>query len=102
MKFRLLQLRRDKGLSQAKVAEYLGISQSLYAGLESGKRRMNETYMAGLANLYGIKEPDLYIGSESRSEAFKRLERAFTLLSEEERKILATQAEAIAAARRKD
>lgn len=102
MKLRLLQLRRDHDLTQAKVAEHLGISQALYAGLESGKRRMNATYMAGLAKLYGISEPDLYDRSDNRSAAFKRLEKAFNSLSEQEQNILATQAEALAAAHRED
>ncbi|ETX26611.1 phage repressor protein [Roseivivax isoporae LMG 25204] len=39
----------------------LGISVSLYNGLETGKRRMNETYLEGLAKIFGLSASDLII-----------------------------------------
>lgn len=43
------------------MAERLEISVGLYNGLESGKRRMNETYMEGIANILGVMPSDLII-----------------------------------------
>lgn len=39
----------------------LGISVSLYNGLENGKRRMNETYLEGLANIFHVSPSALII-----------------------------------------
>jgi transcriptional regulator with XRE-family HTH domain len=54
MIFRLAHYRRLKSMTQVQVAEAIGISQGLYNQLESGKRRMNETYLEALAELYSI------------------------------------------------
>lgn len=47
--------RKELNLSQADVAEQLGISNSLYSMLENGVRRMNETYLNGLSEIFKVK-----------------------------------------------
>lgn len=61
MKFNIRERRRTASLTQEEVADMLGISVSLYNGLESGKRRMNETYLEGLANIFRVPPSDLII-----------------------------------------
>lgn len=46
--------RTELGLTQAVVAEQLGISVGLYNMLENGKRRMNETYLNGLSEILKV------------------------------------------------
>ncbi|GLP86272.1 hypothetical protein GCM10007921_18320 [Tritonibacter mobilis] len=43
------------------MAEKLEISTGLYNGLEKGKRRMNETYLEGIAIILGVMVSDLII-----------------------------------------
>lgn len=59
MDFRLKELRLAHRLTQEQMAEKLGISVGLYNGLENGKRRMNEDYIAGAAVIFGISPADL-------------------------------------------
>lgn len=59
MKFKLKSFRDAKGLTQEAMADLLGISVSLYNGLETGKRRMNADYMAGAAKIFGIPASQL-------------------------------------------
>ena len=54
-KIRIRDRRNELGLTQAQVAEMLGISNSLYSMLETGVRRMNETYLNGLAKILKTK-----------------------------------------------
>lgn len=61
MKFALRENRKALGLTQEEIADMLGISVSLYNGLESGKRRMNETYLEGLARIFKIPASQLII-----------------------------------------
>lgn len=59
MKYRIRDLREAKGISQERMAETLGISPGLYSMLERGKRRMNETYLDGIADALGVRVSDL-------------------------------------------
>lgn len=59
MKFRLRELRDANGLTQEQMAERLGISVSLYNGLENGKRRMNADYIRGAAEIFRIPPSEL-------------------------------------------
>ena len=63
MEFKLATYRRMNGMTQQSVAEALGISVSLYNGLETGKRRMNETYLAALVFVTGQKIPTQQVKS---------------------------------------
>ena len=61
MRFRLKELREAAKLTQEQMAERLGISISLYNGLENEKRRMNADYLEGAAAIFGIPAADLII-----------------------------------------
>ncbi|MDE5738237.1 MAG: helix-turn-helix transcriptional regulator [Oscillospiraceae bacterium] len=50
----LLDLRRRKGYSQAKIAKYLGITTAAYQNYEAGRREMNYTNIHKLADFYNV------------------------------------------------
>lgn len=51
---RLRDLREDKDMTQAKVGEYLHISQRSYAHFEAGTRDIPVEILAALADLYEV------------------------------------------------
>lgn len=61
MKFSIREKRKAAGLTQEYMAEMLDISTGLYNGLETGKRRMNETYLEGIAGILGVRVTDLIV-----------------------------------------
>lgn len=61
MKFSIREKRKAAGLTQEYMAEMLDISTGLYNGLETGKRRMNETYLDGIAKILGVGVTDLIV-----------------------------------------
>ncbi len=61
MRFSIREKRLAAGLTQEDMAERLEISTGLYNGLEKGNRRMNETYLEGIANILGVLVSDLII-----------------------------------------
>lgn len=54
MYIRLKNLREDKDLTQAQVAEYLNCSQSAYSRIESGKQDVPTSFLKQLARLYKV------------------------------------------------
>ncbi|HEM6083648.1 TPA: helix-turn-helix transcriptional regulator [Streptococcus suis] len=54
MYIRLKNLREDKDLTQAQVAEYLHCSQSAYSRIESGKQDVPTSFLKQLARLYKV------------------------------------------------
>lgn len=61
MNFNIREKRLAAGLTQEMMAESLGISTGLYNGLEKGSRRMNETYLEGIASIFGVLVSDLIV-----------------------------------------
>jgi phage repressor protein C with HTH and peptisase S24 domain len=61
MKFNIREKRKSAGLTQEYMAEMLDISTGLYNGLETGKRRMNETYLEGIASILRVPITHLII-----------------------------------------
>lgn len=61
MEFRLKEMRLAREFTQEQVAEMLGVSVSLYNGLEKGGRRMNADYLEGLANIYGVQPSQMIV-----------------------------------------
>ena len=57
MRANLQQARRDKGLTQKTVANYLGISYSAYQHIEYGRRGTNEKNWLRLFSLFEKKIP---------------------------------------------
>ena len=99
MKFRLAEFRKRHELTQQQVADRIGISVGLYNQLESGKRRMNETYIQSLAALYRISPVQLIVDETRNDPLFAELDEAYRLLSPAERQILVSSAKGIAAAK---
>ncbi len=97
MKFRLAKFRKDRKMTQQQVADALEISVGLYNQLESGKRRMNETYLAALAKLYSVSPVQLIVDDVRDDPLFDELDAAWRLLSPAERRILVSSAKGIAA-----
>ena len=61
MKFCIREKRKAANLTQERMAELLDISVGLYSGLETGKRRMNEDYLEGIAQILGTTVSDLIV-----------------------------------------
>lgn len=102
MQFRLNHFRKIKGLTQTQVAESLGISVGLYNQLESGKRRMNETYLDGLARLYKVSPVELIVDPVRSDPLYDELDRAYRRMTPAERQILVASAKGIAAGHSED
>jgi transcriptional regulator with XRE-family HTH domain len=58
---RLCQARKEKGLTQVDVANYLGKHQSYVAKCENGERRVDVIELAEFARLYG-KSLEYFLG----------------------------------------
>lgn len=54
MQKRLQQIRKEKGKTQAEVAEILGISYQAYAHYEKGRREPAPEQLIKLANFFGV------------------------------------------------
>ena len=72
MKFRrLLDCREDNDLTQAKVAEFLGIDQRVYSTYELGKRKIPIDFLIKLAKLYNTSI-DYLVGLTDDPTPYKR------------------------------
>ena len=67
----LKELRRGKGLTQADVAKYFGISQSAYSLYETGARRMPIAMLDALADLLDTST-DYILGRTSISKPYPK------------------------------
>ena len=63
---RLRDLREDKDLRQEDIAEYLGISQTVYSRYERGFQTIQLTHLLRLADFYGVTT-DYIIGRTNNS-----------------------------------
>lgn len=78
LSLRLSELRNNKGLSQAQLAEYLRITHQAYSLYETNKRQMNYETLCLLADFYEVST-DYLLGRQDAIPSF---------LSEEERIII--------------
>lgn len=53
---KLKQLRKESGLTQKQLAEYLGVDQSQISRLENGARKVNLTLVMKICCLFGCDE----------------------------------------------
>ncbi|MGW5117115.1 helix-turn-helix domain-containing protein [Streptomyces noursei] len=60
----LRDLRCDAGLTKAQIAGELGITRVPLDSAESGKRKLNNAYVAPLAKLYGVSQGELLAAQE--------------------------------------
>ena len=56
---RLMQLRKERGLSQAEVAEAMGLTQVLVSNYEQGTRRLHSELIVEFATFYEVSADDL-------------------------------------------
>lgn len=57
----LINLRKNKGLSQAVAAKKIGISQSMLAMLEAGYRKGSDETKVMIANYYGESVESIFL-----------------------------------------
>ena len=55
---RMKAFRKSSGLSQANIACFLGVDQSLVSKAENGERSLSVEMLEKLAALYGVSMPD--------------------------------------------
>lgn len=82
----LAKLRKARGLSQSETAAALGITQSTYAGWETGTRKVQLSTMLQLSNYFGVSV-DVLIGVQKFTVPTTD-ERAFDLKESEKNLIL--------------
>lgn len=63
VKKRLLELRKEKGVTQQTVADMLGIDRSNYSKYELGKLEVNIDMLRKLSKFYGVST-DYILGLE--------------------------------------
>lgn len=90
MEFRIRQLRQKRGLTQAQVAEAIGISQGMYAQLENGKRKVNVEHMEALSRLFRVHPQELIAREEDPLLA--ELREMFAKLTPDEQRMLVASA----------
>lgn len=79
--YRLKELRKEKNLTQAKVAEALGITQQSYARWESGKVTPTSEKLAQIAKFYGVTT-DYLLGEQTDEVDLSNVELLFRMTSD--------------------
>ena len=70
---KIRELRKQKGVSQAVVAEYLGITKQAYSLYETGKREPDFDSLLKLAEYFGTATASLLYGSNATAVPDSRL-----------------------------
>lgn len=79
---RLLSLRKEKGTSQADVAEYIGLTVAAYQNYENGRREAGYDTISKLADFYGVTT-DYLLGREPPKNPLDHLH-----IAEDEKSVL--------------
>lgn len=66
---RMVELRKEKGVTQEDCAEALGIGQSSYCSMEAGDLRFRRRDLVTLAVLFGLEPEEAFPGFFSRRSA---------------------------------
>jgi transcriptional regulator with XRE-family HTH domain len=66
---KLFALRKERGASQAEVAEYIGLTTAAYQNYENGRREAGYETIVALANLFGVTT-DYLLGREAAPDPF--------------------------------
>jgi transcriptional regulator with XRE-family HTH domain len=74
-------LRIQKGLSQAEIAQKIGISRSSYIGFEQGKTELTLSAVSKLAEFFGVTLQEIETGEVPNYEKYKQMILAFLRLS---------------------
>ena len=70
-------VREQRGLSQAEVAEKLGLSRSSYIAVEQGKRDLTLTEFDKLSNVLGVSMEDIRRGEVPHYDKYREMILAF-------------------------
>ena len=80
----LKMLRKRKNVSQAELADYLGVTPGAYSHYEAGRRTLNGDILQKLSDYFGVSV-DIILGRENITEPFgKRIEIKPELVAEDE------------------
>lgn len=79
--YRLKELRKEKKLTQAKVAQSLGTTQQSYARWENGKVTPTSEKLASIAKFYGVTT-DYLLGEQSEEVDLSNVELLFRMTSD--------------------
>ena len=60
-------LRKEKGLTQQQVADYLNLARSAYTHYESGRNKLNVDVIVKLAHFYRVRY-EVLLGEEAVEE----------------------------------
>lgn len=67
---KIVELRKKHGYTQAKVAELMGGSRTIYNGIENGKVKITEYYVQTLADVYGVPFESIAVFASGYDEGF--------------------------------
>lgn len=67
--YRLTDIRKSLGLSQADAAQKIGIPQSTYSGYETGSRKITLSTLKQIAGAYGVSVDSLLGNAMATAEA---------------------------------
>ena len=89
------QYRKDKGLRQKDVAEYLNVAEATYANWEQGRtepdlqslKKLSELYDASINQLLGLEDQDLILTSKKQ---YDKINLAKTILEDVLKEMKAT------------
>lgn len=74
-------LRIKKGLSQAEIAQKIGLSRSSYIGFEQGKTELTLSAVSKLAEFFGVTLQEIETGEAPDYEKYRQMILAFLRLS---------------------
>lgn len=83
---RLKEARKYLKLSQEFVARQMHLSRPTISAIESGQRKVTAEELAGFSKLYGVSVDELMYGKTSGDAQVERFARAFSELSDMDRK----------------
>lgn len=66
----IVKLRKEHGYTQAKVAELMGGSRTIYNGIKNGKVKITEYYVQTLADVYGVSFESIAVFASGYDEGF--------------------------------
>ena len=85
----LKKLRKQNGLTQRQVADFLHVERSTYAYYESGHTKLNVDTMIRLTRLFKISLAEfLDLPEEPETEPAAKMDRGFASLTREEQKLI--------------
>lgn len=83
---RLKEARKYLKLSQEFVARQMHLSRPTISAIESGQRKVTTEELAGFSKLYGVSADELMYGKTSGDVQVEMFARAFSELSDKDRK----------------